>query len=185
MRIRLFVAILMAVSLTAAGCSSDSDDAPEVSEATTPSNPVTTVASEPTTTTVKNTTTSVVVDADRVAFETEVDFSTRPVTGTFEVTEGADVLGCSSGTFEDSGSPTDGVQRVMTCDSGSNEGSFSVALTFEAIAGTVSDNGTWSVAEGSDDFDGLQASGDWSIVYDQTGGGSGVGAWTGDINYTS
>ena len=186
MRMRIFVAIVMAVSLTAAGCSSDSDDAPEVSEATTPSNPATTVASGPTTPSVAATTTTpVVVDADRVTFETEIDFSTRPVTGTFEVTEGADVLGCSSGTFVDSGSPNDGVQRVMTCDSGPNEGSYTVALSFEANAGTVSDNGTWSVVEGSDDFDDLQGRGEWSIVYDQTGGGSGAGTWTGDINYTS
>jgi hypothetical protein len=77
-----------------------------------------------------------------VTIVTQVDFSSRPVTGTFEVTEGADVLGCSSGAFVDGGSPTDGVQRVMACDSGSNEGSFTVTLTFEAVAFEVSDNGT-------------------------------------------
>jgi hypothetical protein len=122
-----------------------------------------------------------------VTFETEIDFSMRPVTGTFEVTQGADVLGCSSGTFRDSGSPNDGIQRVMTCDSGSNEGSFTVTLSFVTAGSFESgaDNGTWSVVESSDDFDGLQGSGDWSIVYDQTGGGSGAGTWTGDINYTS
>ena len=125
--------------------------------------------------------------AGPVTFETEVDFSFRPVTGTFEVTEGADVLGCSSGAFVDSGTPTDGIQRVFTCDSGSSEGSFTTSFNFDTtgLSNNDSDNGTWSVVEGSDDFDGLQGSGDWSIVYDQTGGGGGVGTWTGDINYTS
>ena len=121
-----------------------------------------------------------------VTIENQVDFSFRPVAGTFEVTEGADVLGCSSGPFVDAGSPTDGIQRVYTCDSGSNEGSFTSTFNFAADASTpTSDNGTWSIVEGSDDFAGLQGSGDWSIVYEETGPDVGVGTWTGDINYTS
>jgi hypothetical protein len=115
-----------------------------------------------------------------------VDFSSRPVAGTFEVTEGADVLGCSSGTFVDAGSPTDGIQRVYTCDSGSNEGSFAASFNFDATESfTESDSGTWSVVEGSDDFAGLQGSGVWSIVYEATSPDVGVGTWTGDINFTS
>jgi hypothetical protein len=114
-----------------------------------------------------------------------VDFASRPVTGTFEVTEGADVLECSAGTFVDSGSPNEGIQRVYTCDSGSNVGSFTASFNFEAEEFELSDNGTWSVVEGSDDFVDLQGSGDWSIVYEATGPDVGVGTWTGDINYTS
>jgi hypothetical protein len=125
-----------------------------------------------------------------VTIENQVDFSFRPVAGTFEVTEGADVLGCSSGTFVDSGSPNEGIQRVYTCESGSNEGSFTASFNFEAEELEESDNGTWTVVEGSDDFVGLQGSGDWSIVYPTTDErsslhGIGVGTWTGDINYTS
>jgi hypothetical protein len=88
---------------------------------------------------------------------------------------------------EESGSSDTGIERVYTCDSGSNEGSFAASFNFDTtgLSNNDSDNGTWSVVEGSDDFDGLQGSGDWSIVYDQTGGGSGVGTWTADINYTS
>jgi hypothetical protein len=121
-----------------------------------------------------------------VTFVNQVDFSFRPVAGTFEVTEGADVLGCSSGAFVDAGSPDTGIERVYTCDSGSNEGSFTSTFNFDAREpDTISDNGTWSIVEGSDDFAGLQGSGDWSIVYEQTGPDLGVGTWTGDINYTS
>ncbi|MCH8900647.1 MAG: hypothetical protein IH942_09195 [Acidobacteria bacterium] len=36
--------------------------------------------------------------AGPVTIETEIDFSTEPFHGTFEVIDGADVLGCSSGT---------------------------------------------------------------------------------------
>ena len=121
-----------------------------------------------------------------VTFVNQVDFSFRPVAGTFEVTEGADVLGCSSGAFVDAGSPDTGIQRVYTCDSGSNEGSFTSTFNFDAREpDTISDNGTWSIVEGSDDFADLQGSGDWSIVYEETGPDLGVGTWTGGINYTS
>jgi hypothetical protein len=120
-----------------------------------------------------------------VTIENQVDFSFRPVAGTFEVTEGADVLGCSSGAFVDAGSPDTGIQRVYTGDSGSNEGSFTANFNFEAEKFEESDNGTWTVVEGSDDFAGLQGGGDWSIVYPTDGPDIGVGTWTGDIKYTS
>jgi len=121
-----------------------------------------------------------------VTIVNQVDFSFRPVAGTFEVTEGADVLGCSSGAFVDAGSPTDGIQRVYTCDTGSNEGSFTSTFNFSADGSTpLSDSGTWTVVEGSDDFVGLQGAGDWSIVYPTSGPDIGVGTWTGDITYTS
>jgi hypothetical protein len=123
--------------------------------------------------------------AGPVTIENEVDFSFRPVAGTFEVTEGANVLGCSSGTFVDSGSPNEGIERAYTCDSGSNEGSFTASFNFEAEEFEESDNGTWTIVEGSDDFVDLQGSGDWTIVYPTTGPDIGMGTWTGDINYTS
>ena len=118
-----------------------------------------------------------------VTWVNEVTFGSQGVSGTFEVTEGADVLGCSSGTFVDSGNPDVGVQRVQTCDSGSNEGTFTVAFAFDDFT-DEGENGTWSVVEGSDDFVGLQGGGDWFIVY-PTDPNLGVGTWTGDINYSS
>jgi hypothetical protein len=123
--------------------------------------------------------------AGPVTIENEVNFSSSTVSGTFEVTEGGDVLGCSSGTFVDSGTPDSGIERVYACDSGSNEGSFTTGFTFDFDAATDErQNGTWTVVEGSDDFDGLQGSGDWFIVY-PTSQAVGMGTWTGDINYTS
>lgn len=121
--------------------------------------------------------------AGPVTIENVVRFGSQGVSGPFEVTEGADVLGCSSGTFVDSGTPDSGIERVYTCDSGSNEGSFTTGFTFDAFT-DEGENGTWSVVEGSDDFVGLQGSGDWFIVY-PTNPDVGMGTWTGDINFTS
>ena len=118
-----------------------------------------------------------------VTWVNEVSFGSQEVSGTFEVTEGADVLGCSSGTFVDSGTPDSGIERVYTCDSGSNEGSFTTGFTFDDFT-SEGENGTWSIVEGSDDFVGLQGGGDWFIVYPDNPD-LGVGTWTGDINYTS
>ena len=113
------------------------------------------------------------------------NFSTRPVVGTFEVTEGADVLGCSSGTFVDEFIAGDDIRRVFSCDSGSNEGAFAASFDLNGTAtGEGDDGGAWSVLEGSDDFVGLQGAGEWFVVY-ATGEITGVSTWTGDIDYNS
>jgi hypothetical protein len=116
----------------------------------------------------------------------QIDFSDRPVHGTFEVTEGADVLQCSSGTFEDGFVSESNILRAFTCESGPNEGTFTTAfrITSESAPESLVDSGPWSVEEGSDDFIGLQGGGEWSVVYSPDGP-EGVDTWTGDINYTS
>jgi hypothetical protein len=121
-----------------------------------------------------------------VTIVTQIDFSEAPIHGTFEVTEGADVLQCSSGTFEDEFVTEGNFLKVFTCDSGSNEGTFTANFNVSSGAAPDSlvDSGTWSVAEGSDDFVGLQGSGEWSVVYNPDAP-EGVETWTGDINYTS
>ena len=193
MKFRLLIAVVVAVTLTAAGCSSDSDDAAEVSDTSATSNPVTTVASETTTTsatttTVKNTTTSVVVDADRVTIETDSDFSSEPIHGTFEVTEGADILGCSNGTYLDTPpvnefDPTvDEINKVMTC-SEPDTGTFTIAFIpngYDTGPGVL--NGPWRILDGFDDFTDLHGEGDHWLVMD--GPKSGVETYTGDIEYT-
>jgi hypothetical protein len=119
-----------------------------------------------------------------LTIETATDFTARPVVGTFEVTEGADTLGCSSGTFVDEFVSEDNISKVMTCDDGPNEGSFTAAYTLEGEdAGPGDDNGAWSIAESSGDFVGLEGAGDFSVAYSSTG--HGVETFTGDIEYTS
>lgn len=109
-----------------------------------------------------------------VTIETDVDRSVSPLSGTFEVTVGADVLGCSSGTLVQS--DTFGkLDNVMTCESGPNAGTFTIVYSTEDF--------NWSVLESSDDFAGLQGDGRFSFV--MTGSSGIVETFTGDVEYTS
>lgn len=124
--------------------------------------------------------------AGPVTIVTQADFSDRPVVGSFEVTVGADLLGCSNGTFVDDFVARDDIKKVMTCDSGSNEGIFTLVFALNGPdAGPGDENGPWSVVEGSGGFVGLQGSGDWSMVEATDGSDQGVETLTGDIEYTS
>jgi hypothetical protein len=104
-----------------------------------------------------------------ITIEHQLDVSARPIAGTFEVTEGADTLGCSGGTFVDG----DTGNRVMTC-SGPDTGTFT--YTFNVVgsyAGPGDQNGPWRMGrndvfgeadtpDATGDFIGLQGGGDWS-----------------------
>jgi hypothetical protein len=115
--------------------------------------------------------------AGPVTIETVLDLSESPIHGTFEVTVGADVLGCSGGTLVQMNSETFGKKdNVMTCESGSNAGTFTI----------VYDPGDllyWDVLESSDDFAGLQGEGRMSGVF--TNASTVEETFTGDIEYTS
>ena len=112
-----------------------------------------------------------------ITIEAKLDVSARPIAGKFEVTEGADVLGCSAGKFVDDPSG-DELKRVMTC-SGPNTGTFT--HSFDPLGydtGPGEQNGPWRIVDATADFTGLQGGGDWW----------GIGTTetiTGDIEYTS
>ena len=73
--------------------------------------------------------------------------------GTFEVTVGADQLGCESGTSVDTDNGPGGVEKLMTCEQGERTGTFSVSfIPFE---------GPWTITAATDNFDGLGGLGDW------------------------
>jgi len=115
--------------------------------------------------------------AGPVTIETDVDRSVSPLQGTFEVTVGADVLGCSSGTLVQMNSETFGKKdNVMTCESGSNTGTFTIV--YDPV-----DTSRWTVLESSDDFAGLQGEGRLSWVLPNAS--TVVETFTGDIEYTS
>ena len=115
--------------------------------------------------------------AGPVTIETEIDFSGNSFRGTFEVTVGADVLGCSSGTFVDRPGIPEKTHKVMTCESGSNAGTFTILFD-------PPDGRDWRVVESSDDFAGLQGEGDYSWVLFQSSR-NGEETLTGDIEHTS
>ena len=119
-----------------------------------------------------------------ITIETEADFGTRPVVGTFELTEGADILGCSNGTFEDTfDEVTEDVTKLMTC-SEPNTDTFTILFDPDGYdTGPGDGNGPWSILEGTGDFTALQGEGDFWVV--STGPDTGVETLTGDIEYTS
>jgi hypothetical protein len=119
-----------------------------------------------------------------VTIEAEADFSTRPVVGTFTVTEGADILGCSNGTYEDTYDVvTKEVDKVMTC-SEPKTGAFTIVFDPDGYdTGPGEQNGPWRILDGSADFAELHGEGDFSMV--TNGPDTGVETYTGDVEYTS
>ena len=118
------------------------------------------------------------VEAASITIEHKLDIRARPIAGTFDVTEGADTLGCSGGTFVDSGDGAVQFQRVMTC-SGPNTGTFT--HTFDIVGnydGPGDQNGPWRMLDATGDFTGLQGGGDWWTI-------GTTETITGDIEYTS
>ena len=118
----------------------------------------------------------------RVTIETEIDFSEEPSHGTFEVTEGADALGCSSGRFEDSPDHSGGVHKVLACEDGSKEGTFTAWFNPSEGGGSGDQSGPWRIAAATGDFRGLKGEGDFSVEYESTSD-TGVETLTGEIQY--
>ena len=116
-----------------------------------------------------------------VTIITEIDFSAEPFGGTFEVTEGADILGCSSGTFVDT-PRSDGVAKDFTCETGTKEGTFTALFLPQDIPGPGDQNGPWSILEVTQDFSELQGEGDFSVVFNDAEE-SGVETFTGEISF--
>lgn len=91
-----------------------------------------------------------------VAITTHIDFTTEPPHGTFEVTDGADVLGCSSGTFVDTPTAPGTIHKEFTCESGTKTGTFTAEFS--------PDRGFWKMVDATNDFSGLSGEGDFSVV---------------------
>ena len=102
-----------------------------------------------------------------VTIKTKIDFNDWPRAGIFEVTEGADILGCSAGSFVDT--PVEPkVQKLLTCESGPKSGTFTVEFTAEEDnPGPGDENGLWNTFAATDDFSGLSGGGDFSVVVDE------------------
>ena len=100
-----------------------------------------------------------------VTIETVIDFSNIPFRGTFEVTEGAALLGCWEGTFVDmphSFGPG-AIQKIFTCESG-GEGTFTFTFVVTRSPGPGDGNGHWTAWKATGDFVGLRGEGDFSVV---------------------
>lgn len=100
-----------------------------------------------------------------VTIVTEIDFSDFPFSGEFQVTEGAEILGCSAGTFIDHPAgfepPSEGaIAKIFTCGDG-GEGTFTA--NFQPFA---AGHGHWNITDATDDFAGLRGEGDFSVTFD-------------------
>lgn len=162
-------ALLMIIALAATACSGDSDTAAEVESPTTtetteaeaPTSTETTGAEAPTTTEAAE------IGGESIVIESDVDFATA--IGTFTVDEGAELLGCSSGSLAQRGGPQGphGVTNTFICEDGDRQGTFTFAWKIiDGAKGPGTDNGLWSVLATTGDFAGLTGDGLGSGVVD-------------------
>ena len=102
--------------------------------------------------------------------------------GTWEVTAGADLLGCDGGSFTDAGFAA-GEERTATCDAGPGSGSIVLRFAPEP-SGPESDEfvSDWNVHAATGDFAGLQGGGDWSAVLDRDNDRADE-TWTGSVEF--
>jgi hypothetical protein len=117
-------------------------------------------------------------DTGSLTIVTDIDFTSEPYTGTFEVTEGSDELGCSGGTFVDQNVGGDDVDKVLTCTDGERSGSFTILFHPTPEESDVS---RWQVVRATGDFTGLEGEGDFSVDYSDDEE-SGVETLTGDVS---
>lgn len=162
------VAVLALVAVACATSDAETSASPSAEVPTTTAAPTTTMT--PTTTDAPTTT---LPAEGSVEIATDIDFSEIPYSGTFEVTEGSDVLGCTGGGFVDT-PVSDGVEKVFTCESGPNSGAFTVHF--------VPPEGPWRVVAASDDFSLLRGEGDFVVIEDEVEP-VGVETFTGEIRY--
>lgn len=114
-----------------------------------------------------------------VVIETEVTFGPTGARGTFVVSEGADALGCSAGSFVDGETP-EAVVSTMTCEEGERTLPFDLAFQPGDAPGPGDVNGPWWVETvDGQDID-LTGRGDFSADFVDDGDGA-LGTFRGEI----
>ncbi len=181
-RLRL-VLLLPVITLIAAACASGSTGT--AAESTAPGSTDTTP--EVTAAAVESTSGEPTANSDApveesesagaLTINTEARFNGETVVGTFVVDEGADVLGCQDGTFEDAVPGPVGIDRIFTCGSGDRSGTILVRFDFDESDGGVV--GLWEVQGATGDFVGLSGGGDFSANL------SDMESFVGEISYDS
>jgi hypothetical protein len=179
-----------ALALIATSCASDSsaasietpETAPPVVSAPSETLPPPTTPSAPTTE--PATTTPPAPTTAAVTFEMSVDIGGSVPIGDFEVSEGAEALGCSAGRLyadvqDDEGAS---VLTVLTCEEGPKAGEIKVWFDLVALDDS-GDNfeGSWRIDGGTADFEGLEGDGELAGVRDTTANII-VQTHTGEIN---
>ena len=101
-----------------------------------------------------------------VTIETELSFASFPFGGSFQVTEGAALLGCSGGVFVDipHGPGPGAIHKIFTCEVG-GDGTFTIGFTTAPSPGPGDLNGHWTAWKGTEDFVGVRGQGDFLVVF--------------------
>ena len=120
-----------------------------------------------------------------VTIETQISFAEFPFSGTFKVTEGKGLLGCSAGTFVDHPSgiepPAKGdIAKIFTYWRGGT-GTFTANFQPTLKPGPGDANGQWNITDATGDFTGLHGGGDFYVIF--TGPDSGEETLTGSVHY--
>lgn len=163
--VRQLAPIGAALVILLASCSSDADDIRVEAPSEDATTAEVTATTEFPTTTATPTTTTEQVDVDDgppiVIVSSIVGDEENFVvaSGTFEVTSGADVLGCSTGTIdEDAG--RDGIDLRFTCETGTRTGSFTVRIIPQG--GPANFRSDWELVASTGDWNDATGTGDWS-----------------------
>jgi len=165
-------ALLIASALAATACSGGADTGTEAEP------PLTTEPSS--VTTAEPVAAAVFLGEGPVTIETELDFESEPVSGKFEVPDGAELLGCGSGSVLEDGGPS-GITNAFTCEDGTRTGTFTIEWKIiEGTEGPGEVNGPWAVSDATGDFAGLTGEGLWSGTVD---GSTGRGSFPGVIEF--
>ncbi|MFT7599593.1 MAG: hypothetical protein ACI8TP_002528 [Acidimicrobiales bacterium] len=109
--------------------------------------------------------------------ETAVTNSASGFEGTFVVTEGADVLGCSGGSLVGSEGPSQqirGLIQELTCDGGSAVGTLRIYIEASGWHGDRDVTGPWVIDSGDGDF--ADFTGNGALAADLVGRGESGGA---------
>ena len=97
-----------------------------------------------------------------VSISTMIDF--QVFGGTFDVSQGSELLGCSAGTFRDTFRGHGAIEKKFTCELG---GAGTFTFLFKPIfwAGHGDLTGHWEVWRSDGDFAGLRGQGSFSILF--------------------
>ncbi len=114
-----------------------------------------------------------------IAITAAIEFDSG--TGTFEVHQGADIVGCEAGSFADEDLAAN-IERTLTCELGERTGTFTVQFRPEPDESGEPGEFTseWTVEGATGDFVGLQGGGDWAAVMhvDESGADE---SWSGEV----
>ena len=177
------VGVAVALLATACGGGDGGEEVADAADAATE-----TTATEVTTTEVATTETTAVPEptatpemAEGGAIEITAAIVFGESAGSFQISEGSDVLGCAMGTFEEAPLAAT-IERTFTCDMGERACSFVLHFFPEPTADPTEFASDWTVEDATWDFAGLTGEGGFAALVDEDESGA-AETWTGEVTF--